>query len=348
MNPTTHLTRLYLTRQTAVHDLGMSRRRLGIFTVSILIGLVLAPPPASAVGITKGEPVAPFTPQIKPGEYVWKPEISPAGPVVIIVSLNEQKLYVYRNGVRIGRSTISSGKPGHRTPTGVFTILQKNVKHISTIYKGASMPYMERLTWGGVALHAGNLPGYPAAHGCVRLPLDFARELYTVTSNGTSVIVTDQKSAPGSTSEPGLLFAATPGEVAPQGGVIWKPEKAPAGPVSVIVSGADGAAYVYRNGIEIGRAPVGGVRGFTGSYVYSALANVDADGRRDWLSTASVGGRAPNLKDLVKQARVDQQFLANIRALISPGSTLILTDMPVSVSTRSGSGFNILTTAEMP
>ena len=348
MNPTTHLTRLYLTRQTAVHDLGMSRRRLVIFTVSILIGLVLAASPASAEGITKGEPVAPFTPQIKPGEYVWKPEISPAGPVVIIVSLAEQKLYVYRNGVRIGRSTISSGKPGHRTPTGVFTILQKNVKHISTIYKGASMPYMERLTWGGVALHAGNLPGYPAAHGCVRLPLDFARELYTVTSNGTSVIVTDQKSAPGSTSEPGLLFAATPGEVAPQGGVIWKPEKAPAGPVSVIVSGADGAAYVYRNGIEIGRAPVGGVRGFTGSYVYSALANVDADGRRDWLSTASVGGRAPNLKDLVKQARVDQQFLANIRALISPGSTLILTDMPVSVSTRSGSGFSILTTAETP
>ena len=326
----------------------MSHCRLLLLAVGLFIGLLLAAPPASAEGITKGEPVAPFTPQIKPGEYVWKPEISPAGPVVIIVSLAEQKLYVYRNGVRIGRSTISSGKPGHRTPTGVFTILQKNVKHISTIYKGASMPYMERLTWGGVALHAGNLPGYPAAHGCVRLPLDFARELYTITSNGTSVIVTDQKSAPGSTSEPGLLFAATPGEVAPQGGVIWKPEKAPAGPVSVIVSGADGAVYVYRNGIEIGRAPVGGVRGFTGSYVYSALANVDADGRRDWLSTASVGGRAPNIKDLVKRARVDQQFLANTRALISPGSTLILTDTPVSVSTRSGSGFNILTTAETP
>ena len=119
---------------------------------------------ARAAEMTKGQPVAPFTPQIKQGEYVWLPEVSPAGPVVLIVNLPEQLLYVYRNGVRIGRSSISSGKPGHRTPTGVFTILQKNVKHVSTIYKGASMPYMERLTWGGVALHAGNVPGYPAAH----------------------------------------------------------------------------------------------------------------------------------------------------------------------------------------
>ena len=156
---------------------------------------------------------------------MWRPEVSPAGPVVIIISLPEQVLYVYRNGVRIGRSTISSGKPGHRTPTGVFTILQKNVKHTSTIYKGASMPYMERLTWGGVAIHAGNLPGYPAAHGCVRLPLDFARQLYAVTNSGTSVIITDTKSVPGSTSAPGMLFSATPGGMPPlpPGGVTWKP-----------------------------------------------------------------------------------------------------------------------------
>lgn len=303
---------------------------------------------ANAETITKGQEQRPLVSELKVGDYVWKPEVSPAGPVVIIVSLAEQKLYVYRNGVRIGRSTISSGKAGHRTPTGVFTILQKRVKHISTIYKGASMPYMERLTWGGVALHAGNLPGYPAAHGCVRLPLDFARQLYTVTSAGTTVIVTGHKSAPGSTSEPGLLFSATPSEVAPPGGVIWQPEKAPAGPVCVILSGANGEAYVYRNGVEIGRAPVGGLRGVQGSHVYSALARVDADGRRDWLSTTSIGRRPPNLKDLVKQASVDPQFLGNVRALITPGTTLILTDTPVSVSTRSGSGFSILTTGETP
>jgi len=115
-----------------------------------------------------------------------------------------------------------------------------------------------------------------------------------------------------------------------------------------MISSADGAAYVYRNGVEIGRAPIGGLRGVHGAHVYSALANVDAKGRRDWLSVTSVGGRAPNLKDLAKQVSVDQQFLAQARALITPGTTLILTDAPVSVSTRSGSGFNILTTAETP
>jgi len=326
----------------------MPRCYVLVTITSIAAGLLLTAPLARAEAMTKGQPVAPFTPQFKPGEYVWHPEISPAGPVVIIVSAAEQVLYVYRNGVRIGRSTISSGKPGHRTPTGVFAILQKNVKHTSSIYKSASMPYMERLTWRGVALHAGNLPGYPASHGCVRLPFDFAQQLYAVTTNGTTVIITDSKTAPGSTSAPGLLFAATPGEVAPPGSVVWKPEKAPAGPVSIIVSSADGAAYVYRNGVEIGRAPVGDLRGVTGSYAYSALADVDAEGRRDWLSTAGVGGRAPNIKDLVKQVSVDQQFLASARALITPGTTLILTDAPVSVSTRSGPGFNILTTAATP
>ena len=102
------------------------------------------------------------------------------------------------------------------------------------------------------------------------------------------------------------------------------------------------------NGIEIGRAPVAGLRGVIGSHVYSALTQVDAEGRRDWLSLASVGGRPPKIKDLVKQAGVDPQFLTNVRALITPGTTLILTDPPVSVSTRSGSGFNIVTIAETP
>ncbi len=329
---------------------GITLTKTSFLTVTTFTAFysLLTAPTVRAAGMTKGHPVAPFTPDLKPGDYVWLPEISPAGPVVIVVSLSEQLLYVYRNGVRIGRSSISSGKTGHKTPTGVFTILQKNVQHTSTIYKDASMPYMERLTWGGVAIHAGNLPGYPAAHGCVRLPLDFARQLYTVTQDGTTVIVTDAQSTPGSTVAPGLLFSTAPSEAAPVGGVVWNPAKEPKGPVSVILSRADGAAYVYRNGVEIGRAPVAGLRDFTGSYVYSALTKVDAAGRRDWLSMASVGGRPPDMKAVVKQAGVDPQFLANVRVLITPGTILILTDAPVTVSTRSGSGFNILTTSETP
>src|ERR1700674_132350 len=181
----------------------------GLLSLLGVVSFIIAGAPhADAEKFTSGTEQAPLTPTLKTGDYVWKPAVSPAGPVVIIVSIPEQTLFVYRNGVRIGRSTVSTGKSGHRTPTGVFTILQKNEKHTSSIYKGASMPYMQRLTWTGVALHAGNLPGYPASHGCVRLPLDFAQKLYTVTDKGTTVVVTDGKTKTGTTSRPGLLFAS--------------------------------------------------------------------------------------------------------------------------------------------
>ena len=99
--------------------------------------------------------------QLKPGQFVWYPERAEAGPVAIVVSLPDQLVYVYRNGIRIGVSTCATGRPGHATPTGVFTILQKDKTHHSSLYNDASMPFTERLTWSGVALHAGNLPGYP-------------------------------------------------------------------------------------------------------------------------------------------------------------------------------------------
>ena len=107
---------------------------------------------------TKGQEVSPLARKLKPGDYIWHPEVSPNGPVVVLVSLPDQLLYVYRNGVRIGKSTVSTGKPGKRTPTGVFTVLQKKVQHESSIYKGAQMPHMQRLTWTGVAMHAGHCP----------------------------------------------------------------------------------------------------------------------------------------------------------------------------------------------
>ena len=95
----------------------------------------------------------------------------------------------------------------HTTPAGVFIILQKDQHHHSSTYNNAPMPYMERLTWNGVALHAGNLPGYPASHGCIRLPLEFAKLLFTVTTLGTPVIVADGEPAYGDIQHPGLLIA---------------------------------------------------------------------------------------------------------------------------------------------
>jgi hypothetical protein len=296
----------------------------------------------AAPGHTKGRAVKPFTSELKPGDYVWHPEVSPAGPVVVFVSLPDQVVYVYRNGVRIGRSTVSTGKPGKATPTGVFTVLQKKVDHESSIYKGAKMPHMQRLTWTGIALHAGHLPGYPASAGCVRLPVDFAAKLCTVTTLGTTVIIADNRSAPSQSTQPGLLFSGKTGATQASG-FVWAPEKAPKGPVSIIVSGLDRVVYIYRNGVEIGRAPVGGLERLSGSYAYSALATVDAGGRRDWISIASSGGRVPNLKELAHRVTIAPDFLANVRALITPGTTLVLTDTPVNARTRGARGFNILT-----
>jgi hypothetical protein len=322
----------------------MPFRQLAIIIVAALglIGL----PFARAANFTKGRSVKPFTTDLKPGDYLWHPEVSPAGPVVVLVSLPDQVMYVYRNGVRIGRSTVSTGTTGHRTPTGVFTVLQKKVDHESSIYKGAKMPNMQRLTWTGIAMHAGQLPGYPASHGCVRLPEDFAEKLYTVTKLGTTVIIADNKSSPVNTTKPGLLFSGATQAGPIPAGFTWTPEKAPKGPVSIIVSGADRTGYVYRNGVEIGRTAIGGVERISGTYVYSALATTDSSGRRDWISTASVGGRAPNLKDLANRLAIAPQFLADVRALITPGTTLVLSDAPVSGRTRSASGFNILTTKQ--
>jgi len=111
--------------------------------LDLLAGAAVCGPPAAVLiqagDKPKGRRVPPAIPELQPMEYTWRPELSPTGPVVLIVSLPGQVLYVYRNGVRIGRSTISSAKAGHRTPTDVFTILQKRVKHISSIFKGASM-----------------------------------------------------------------------------------------------------------------------------------------------------------------------------------------------------------------
>src|SRR6202040_3196468 len=141
-------------------------------------------------------------------------------------------------------------------------------------------------------------------------------------------IIADNHSAPAHSTQPGLLFAGKSGGP-PASGLFWAPEKAPKGPLSIIVSGADRAVYVYRNGVEIGRSPVGGLERLSGTHIYSALATVDTAGRRGWITVASSGGRAPNLKELDRRVAIAPDFLANVRALITPGTTLVLTDAPV-------------------
>ena len=114
----------------------MKQRHFLTTTVfAIVTSFLLMAPELRAQGHTKGRPVAASAAELKPGDYAWHPEVSPAGPVVVLVSLPDQILYAYRNGVRIGRSTVSSGKPGKQTPTDVFSVLQKKIRHESSIYR---------------------------------------------------------------------------------------------------------------------------------------------------------------------------------------------------------------------
>ena len=184
----------------AMQSPGLLRRMARLLLLASL-------PMTAAVAAEDTAPAGPLA--LKPGQFLWHPEIAPDGPVVLVVSLDQQLAYVYRNGIAIGISTISSGKPGKDTPTGVFTILQKNKDHKSNLYNNAPMPYMQRLTWDGIALHGGTLPGYPASHGCVRLPHPFAAKVYGITRTGDTVVVSDARAAPTTLVYPGMLAPVT-------------------------------------------------------------------------------------------------------------------------------------------
>jgi hypothetical protein len=302
----------------------------------------------SAETFTKGVQIPPGKVKLKPGEYVWEPERAPAGPLLIVASITEQVAYVYRNGIRIARTSCSTGRPGHPTPTGVFTILEKEVHHESTIYQGAEMPYMERVTWGGIALHAGNLPGYPDSHGCIRLPLEFSKLLFGVTMKGATVIIADQQSAPAETVHPGLFFTKSGKESEPLTAVQyeWNPDRSPSGPVSVLASSADKTVYVYRNGVEIGRAgmPNGKVISKLKNRVFSALEGRTPEGLVRWLEVTTPGKEkaSEGLFATAQKAQLSAEFLAKAREIITPGATLIFTDQPVDQTTQSKPGFQIV------
>jgi hypothetical protein len=292
---------------------------------------------------TKGTPTGKPTGQLKPGEYWWKPQLSPSGPLMVLVSVPEQTMNVYRNGILIGRSTISTGSKGHATPGGVFSILEKKQEHYSKKYNNAPMPNMQRLTWTGIAMHSGNLPGYPASHGCIRLPFDFSQLLFTETAKGGTVVVGDGKvPVPHLASSPGLLLAPkdfTSEMLRPlaKNDYDWNPERSSTGPITIVVSAADRALYVYRNGNPIGRAAVEiNGRGSLGDQVYSLLEGTSdrqsslAPGRaaRRWMSVTSRGRSVPAEK-LAERLRVNPEFANKVYDTIEPGTTVIITDQPV-------------------
>ena len=194
------------------------------------------------------------TSYLGPGEFFWRSDQANDGPLVIFASIPKQLVYVYRKGLLVGLSTCSTGMPGHSTPAGRFSVINKMKVHRSATY-GDDMPDTLRLTKKGVALHGGDVPGYPVSHGCVHLPLSFADGLFDMTDLGTPVIIGghDEHHL---VAGPGTTPAANAGNIvaARQAARSLAPTGTDAD-TSILISSADRRIYVVQDGTILAAAP---------------------------------------------------------------------------------------------
>jgi lipoprotein-anchoring transpeptidase ErfK/SrfK len=318
-------------------------------------------------GDKSSQPVETAPSQLKPGQFIWKGGAVPSGPVVVVVSIPEQKAYVYRNGIRIGVSSASTGKPGHATPTGVFMVLQKSKDHQSKTYNNAAMPYTHRLTWDGVALHAGGLPGYPSSHGCVHLPSEFARRLFDISPNGMTVVIANYYKKPSEVVHPAALspvnaksgVAVNVPRLSPSEAFRWHPEASPKGPLSIVMSGADQRVLVYRNGVEIGRARLSirqpgsplGTHAFIMEDGWGAGTSAIAKGApaHRWIAVGIPGhatehGQALSPSYQVERIRMPPQFANALYETLTPGTSMLVTDAPVLRQQTTGVAVSVMNT----
>ncbi len=325
----------------------MNRRRFAF----LALGAALFPAARELVApaLAKGRVDKPAE-QLANGEFNWFPERSPTGPIVIIVSIPDQLVHVYRNGIRIAASTCSTGKPGHGTPTGVFKILEKDKDHRSSTYNNAPMPNMNRLTWDGIALHAGNLPGYPASHGCVRLPLEFSEYLFTVTARGMTVVIADNVSQPASVAHPGMVlgdyaraeFAAVDRSIKQHQYSIGR-TAAPKS-TSVVVTWRDRRIAVWENDriVAMGKVEIVDPQRPLGDHTYVLT---EVDGRSDTLTWVSAdyapGGNNAGDQETLLRIRAYPKVRRAIEKRMHQGMTLVTSDGTSSSRTMRRGGFTI-------
>lgn len=209
---------------------------LGARLRNILVAVAGLAASACIPDVRGEEPASPqntVTAQTPPQQAVSPPAPEPVPPprvgdvlesgVVITISLGSQQMHVFRNGALWRSSPVSTGKRGKRTPVGVYAVLQKKAFHRSNLYSNAPMPFMQRLTWSGIAIHAGHLPGYPASHGCIRVPKAFARDLFRITNPAaTAVIIVDD---PLPSGEAALILARQSDAVVPISPALLKRER---------------------------------------------------------------------------------------------------------------------------
>jgi hypothetical protein len=192
-------------RQTSLLKTGQPTTRGtllgGVSAVGIIMTLVLALGVAPAEARTKNKALHKEADRTGSDPF----GSAPKGPVQIFVSIDQQKLHLYSDGTRVADTSVATGVPSLPTPTGVFSVIQKQVFHRSNIYSGAPMPFMQRITWSGVALHEGENIGHPASHGCIRMPGEFAARLYKFTRIGARVIVARGELKPADFADPHLF-----------------------------------------------------------------------------------------------------------------------------------------------
>ncbi|WP_281393154.1 L,D-transpeptidase family protein [Roseibium litorale] len=358
-------------------------------------------------------------------------------PLQMMVSLKEQRINVYRGTELVTSSPISSGKTGHATPTGVFSILEKRRKHFSNLYDDAPMPFMQRLTWSGVALHEGRVPGYPASHGCIRLPRAFAQDLFGLTERGLHVVVTQDEAVPhmvysaalpqpiavGSTvaslspkmieADPALRGSIETGSIQPDVGTANEiPEnfnqplrmivtpRAPENQIKTLqrllgqmgfdAGPADGVAgrktraaiESYQEGADLpvtGRITDGLVRsvyadagyvtptnavlrirrkfkdiyeaGVTlkepaapiGTHVFTALGFEHGATRTEWMGVAAEGTESGTPEEALARLEISEPVRRELGQMLTPGSSLIITDRSFARNTGLGTDFVVIT-----
>ena len=328
-----------------------------------------------------------------------QPQETPKGPLQIIISIADQRVSLYDNGSLIARSSVSTGVRRHPTPLGVFSVIGKERYHRSNLYSGAPMPYMQRITQSGIALHAGLLPGYPASHGCIRLTNEFAIRLWHLTKRGARVIIARQDVVPVEITNPHLFVSkpktafavadnsnktATATQVPLVSNVTMQETadsqsggSTPSGaapqkiiPISVFVSRKLSRLFVRQGFTSLFDVPVEvkTPEEPLGTHVFTAMEPENEDSAVRWnvvsipeqsSSTDSTKERKASKQQIVESAssaplsdkanaalnriEIPQDTVEQISELLTPGSSLIISDYGISSETGPDTNFIVLT-----
>ena len=326
------------------------------------------------------------------------------GPLQIIISIADQRMSVYDDGTLIARSSVSTGVQGHPTPIGIFSIIGKELWHRSNIYSAAPMPYMQRITWSGIALHAGVLPGHPASHGCIRLANDFAIQLWHLTKRGTRVIIARHDVHPVQIASPRLFskpkiasssqessvdalagkdiltLARSPAPLVPnaqsQGGTNLLPPTGLAPPkkvvpISVFVSRKLSRLFVRQSSTPLFDVPIKleNPEEPVGTHVFTLLEPQNEGASFRWnvvsmtekfFSTSASSNKKPKApvqaiggtvrpdtvpdgtSAALDRIEIPQDVVERISQLLTPGSSLIVSDYELSAETGNDTDFIVV------